>query len=129
MPTPPDLELVAAAIRSRRNQLGLTQQDLASRAGVAVGTIATLESAERWPWARNRTSIEAALGWQAGSMTEISRGGYPLPVEETGAEPPRYLDPVDQHIADTPGLAPEDAEALIAIARRLRAARTSQTGT
>jgi transcriptional regulator with XRE-family HTH domain len=128
MPTP-DLHRVADAVRNRRGDLGVTQQDLAHLAGVSVGTIANLESAGRWPWVRNRTLVEAALGWQTGSLDRIGRGGEPAPVEQADGDRPRYLDPAEQHIADTPGLSREETEALIEVARAMRAANARRTGT
>jgi transcriptional regulator with XRE-family HTH domain len=126
---PNDQERAADAVRSRRGELGLTQQQLAGRAGVDTGTISSLELAERWPWAKNRVSIERALGWEAGSLDTIARGGVPVLAGQDTGQRPRYLDPAEQHIADTPGITPEEAEALIAVARSMRAANARRTGT
>jgi len=124
-----DMDRVADHVRTRRGELGLTQQQLADKAGVDTGTISSLERAGTWPWAKNRAAIERALGWGTGSLSEIRRGGNPI--IDRAAEPAsaRYLDPAEQHIADTPGLTPQEKEALIAVMRSVREAGGRRTGT
>jgi transcriptional regulator with XRE-family HTH domain len=72
-----DLERVAEYVRARRGELGLTQQQLADRAGVDTGTVSALERGVTWPWARNRAAIARALGWPSGSLAAIGSGGEP----------------------------------------------------
>lgn len=123
-----DQERVAETVRVRRGELGLTQQQVAEAAGVDTATISSLERAERWPWARNRTRIEGALGWQPGSLEAIGRGGQPTPVERQAAQAP-YTDPAERHIAETPGLSEGEVSALIEVARAIRAQGQRKTGT
>lgn len=61
----PDLrKRLAARIRARRDELGLSQQALADRAGIGVNTIIRMEQAE---FAERRTKtwapVEEALDW------------------------------------------------------------------
>lgn len=65
----------ARAVAVRRGELGMTQQELASKAGVDVKTVGSLETRGRWPIARSRVSIERALGWSSGELTRIAERG------------------------------------------------------
>lgn len=64
----------ARAATARRGELDLTQEALAKSAGVDVKTIGNLETRGRWPIARNRARIEAALGWAPGTLDGIAEG-------------------------------------------------------
>jgi transcriptional regulator with XRE-family HTH domain len=73
---------LAAAIRATREDLGLTQEALAARAGVAEGSVQNLESGKP----RNRmpqtlAKIEPHLGWAEGSGRLILEGGQPIPAD------------------------------------------------
>jgi transcriptional regulator with XRE-family HTH domain len=66
----------AAAVQAmiaRRGHRGMTQEDLASAAGVSVRTIWNTETGGRWPIARTRALIEEALGWPSGHMEAMAR--------------------------------------------------------
>jgi transcriptional regulator with XRE-family HTH domain len=117
-----DQERVAEFLRDRRGELELTQQQLAERAGVDTGTVSNLERAERWPQPRSRANIERALGWQSGPLQAIAKGRTPVLIDQPPGGRPRYLDAAEQHIADTPGLTPDEAEALVAVMRIMRSA-------
>lgn len=72
---------LATAIRAAREARGLTQLDLAERAGVSEGSVQNLESGKP----RNRmpqtlTKIEPLLGWATGSGRLILDGGNPIPL-------------------------------------------------
>ena len=69
-----DLRRVGRAVAARRGELGLTQQDLADAAGVDLKTVYNLESGTRWPIARTRSAIAAALGWGPGVLPAIAAG-------------------------------------------------------
>lgn len=66
-------ELAARAFIMRRKDLGLTQEQVAQRAGVVVRTISNFENG-RWPNARTRALIEEAVDWEPG---EIERTATP----------------------------------------------------
>lgn len=125
-----DPELAGRCVLDRRTDLGWTQAELAKEAGVDVSTISGLERAEHMPRPATQARIEAALGWQRGSLRAALAGRPPLLAGEESAEPPRYLDPAEQYIADTPGLTREEAEVFVAMYRAIRAAgaETRRTG-
>lgn len=70
------------AIKRRRVALGMTQEDLAETAIVAVGTIRNLEKGRR---VRHLTlpKITRALGWAEDSYVLVLEGGVPI-IEEPG---------------------------------------------
>ena len=72
-----DRARVAKYVAARRGALGLTQERLAERAQVTVKTVYNLESAGRWPQARTRAAVEAALEWQPGDLMRIAEGDEP----------------------------------------------------
>jgi transcriptional regulator with XRE-family HTH domain len=76
-----DRARVARYVIARRGELGLTQQGLAGRAGVDIKTIYNLESGERWPQAKTRGALEAALSWYPGDLQRIAHGGEPVVYE------------------------------------------------
>jgi transcriptional regulator with XRE-family HTH domain len=67
-----DLQRVGRAVAARRGELGMTQHDLADAAGVDLKTVYNLESGNRWPIARTRAAIAAALGWETGEFAAIA---------------------------------------------------------
>ncbi|SEG11512.1 Helix-turn-helix [Thermomonospora echinospora] len=104
MAGPLDRERVAKYVVARRGSLGLTQEQLAERAGVTVKTVYNLESGGRWPQARTRGAIEGALRWRAGDLVRIGEGREPTPGRDTG-EPDlntvvRELQELDAYFAD-----------------------------
>jgi transcriptional regulator with XRE-family HTH domain len=64
--------VIAAAI-ARRSELGLTQKELAVKAGVAERTVQNLEAGKR-PQPLIRGKIERALGWPSGEMERVAAG-------------------------------------------------------
>lgn len=82
-----DWPRLAAAIKDRRDELGLTQKGLADETGVTSTTIRNLEGGRTF--SRLPPSVrpmEMALGWAPGSVKAILEGGTPTLV--TGEEPP-----------------------------------------
>jgi len=66
----------------------MTQQGLADTAGVDIKTIYNLESGTRWPIAKTRFAVSAALHWNGDALTAIADDQQhawptapPLPVE------------------------------------------------
>lgn len=76
---------VAAAVIAARDATNMTQDDFCVMAGISVSTLRDLEQATG---RRTRQStlarLEAALGWQAGTIAKIAQG-EPVPAtqEET----------------------------------------------
>lgn len=75
--TPPDLARLSRYVRTRRGDLGMTQEDLARAAGVDPKTIYNVESGTHKPYAKNASRIERALRWSSGALEIIASGGEP----------------------------------------------------
>jgi DNA-binding XRE family transcriptional regulator len=66
----------------------MTRQDLADAANVDLKTVYNLESGTRWPIARTRAAIAAALGWEGDALTAIAGGAVPPgTADRPGADP------------------------------------------
>ncbi len=63
----------------------MTQQELSNAAGVDLKTVYNLESGTRWPIAKTRVAVSAALRWEGDALTAIA-DGRPVPA---APEPPR----------------------------------------
>lgn len=64
----------AQAFAARRGDLGLTQEEVAAKAGVALRTVQSLESTTKptWPNPTTRARLERALGWPAGEIARLA---------------------------------------------------------
>lgn len=91
-----DIARAAAYVAARRGELRLTQIAFAKASGIDVKTVYNLESASRWPQARNRTAIESGLGWQAGDLQHVAEGGEPTPPLRRPGSPPSASAPVQR---------------------------------
>jgi transcriptional regulator with XRE-family HTH domain len=79
-----DWTRLADAIRARRTDLGLTQAQLATKAGVATLTVRNLEGGRQFTRiAPSLVLVENALGWEAGSARSVLEGGEPTLVSES----------------------------------------------
>ena len=76
----------------------MTQQELADTAGVDLKTVYNLESGTRWPIARTRAAISAALRWEGDALTGLAESAR---LRGTETPPPP---------ATPEGAAPADAE-------------------
>lgn len=63
---------VARVVLARRGELGLTQAELAGRAGVAGRTVQYLEAGKTWPQARILAAIARALDLDADELRSIA---------------------------------------------------------
>lgn len=52
-------------------ELGLSRNELAKRAGVAVGTLYMLEAGKSWPQSATRRKITDALGWRPRAVQQL----------------------------------------------------------
>ncbi len=68
------LQTIGRLIKEERLAQGLSQVQLAKQAGTAIKTVRTLESGTRRTQEINQRKLEHALGWRAGSMSEILKG-------------------------------------------------------
>ena len=79
---------LATAIRAAREARGLTQVDLAERAGISEGSVQNLESgAPRTRMPQSLAKVEPHLGWAAGSGRAILHGGEPTPASPADNNP------------------------------------------
>jgi len=61
---------LAALVRARRGELGLTQAQLAARAGIVKRTVQYLESGQKQPRAATLAMLRDALGWTAADIPQ-----------------------------------------------------------
>lgn len=97
-------QIAAAAFAARRGELGLTQQQVAERAGVAVRTVHNAESGEKWPNALTRGRLERAVRWATGELSRL-------------ASPPRRA-PSPELLERVSQLTPEERQWLLDWLRR-----------
>lgn len=83
MTTRPWVE-IGAVLRSRRVELGLTQLELAARAGVSEVTVRILETGRRQSYRpANLRAIAGAVGWPGDAFDRLAAG---LPAVDPDAE-------------------------------------------
>lgn len=76
---------VGAAVRERREELGLTQLEVATQAGVSESMVRVLETARRTSYrAGNLRSIARALSWPDDAIDRLRAG---RPADEPLAPP------------------------------------------
>ena len=102
-------ENLAAAVRARRGELGLTQADVAEDGQVSVDTVNNIENLRRTPKGglnrRSARGLEAGLQWAPGSVESVLSGGVATPVAKARRRGDRALD----EGADTPATAKPDS--------------------
>lgn len=76
--------------------MGLTQQELADAADVDLKTIYNLESGSRWPIAKTRVAVSAALGWEGDALADLADGAL---AATSGALAPTGLAVIDSAAA------------------------------
>lgn len=105
MSAEPDLQRLAGAVRTRRQQLYSSRQSAADEAGMSKDTWKRVE--DGLP-VREMTYVgmEPALRWAQGSCRRILAGGEPVTVESVPGAPDAVVSSVDpQEIADVVQLA------------------------
>lgn len=65
---------LAGVVRAHRERAGLTQQELARRAGLSLAALRDLEQGRRRPRSRSLTALAAALGLDSGQAAELTSG-------------------------------------------------------
>jgi DNA-binding XRE family transcriptional regulator len=98
-------QIAAAAFAARRDELRLTQEQVAQRAEVVAKTVYNFESG-RWPNRRTRRRLELAVDWP------------PDAIERLAGKPEPELDPKLLELASQ--LTDDEAEALIRFLRQVR---------
>ena len=79
------LEEVGRRVTKRREELHIDAAPFARGANVDPKTLASLEKGERWPHTSTRSKIEAALGWEVGSLAAMLDGGDATPMHRDEA--------------------------------------------
>lgn len=85
------MKLLREFLTRRRNELNLSQQELARISGVPAGTIASIEAGRVTRSPRPDTLRRLALGLQVGPEALLRMAGY-LPAEDGAAAPADFLD-------------------------------------
>jgi transcriptional regulator with XRE-family HTH domain len=77
------LEALGEEVRRRRDQLRLTQEEIAERGGLSVGTIRKIETGRAGQLhPRTRHGLERALKWETGSVDAVLEGRPPSASED-----------------------------------------------
>jgi transcriptional regulator with XRE-family HTH domain len=142
----PGIARAGAAFADRRQELGLSQRELAKKRLITASSLIAFEKGRSWPRERTRAMLEEVVHWPAGTLAGIRAGGQ-IPSATPAASPPQSDAPlivdavevaistVDAAVANLPAddhpKFAEYAQAVLADLRRLetvtaRAVRTSQ---
>lgn len=136
---------VGAAYAARRQELGLTQREIARKGIITASSLIAFEKGRSWPRERTRATLEEIVRWPAGTLAGIAAGGdIPGTSGAPSGEPPEEtvivdavevaMSSVNAAIANLPGddnpKYAERIQAVLADLRRLenviaRAVRTS----
>ena len=111
--TSPDWARLAAALRTRRERLGMTQEDVNARGGPSHQTLRLLENARPGVYqSRTFTTLEKVLGWSEGTIADILAGREWLDPDEVMPGTPTvsragiaFLDACHKYFATDPELA------------------------
>lgn len=111
-----DVARAGAAFAARREELGLSQRELAAMKIVSAPTLIAFEKGRTWPRDRTRAKLEQAVQWPPGTLARLSVGGDP---DTSTAKESRQDDPsalvtgavamaVGQVLATADALPPDD---------------------
>lgn len=124
-----DWARLARYARERRDELGLTQEEVAARGGPSTATLRIIENLDRDNASQSSfrpkslRQLEDGLGWERGSALTIIAGGEPAARDSHSAGAARrYSDPGLQAIWELP-LPEEERLLAIAAVQQLRKAR------
>lgn len=88
MPTTRDWPRLGRYVLERRNELGLTQEEVAAHGGPSTATIRNIETTGKDVYrAKSLRQIAEALGWTPDSSWAILNGREPRPQPSTGPDP------------------------------------------
>lgn len=121
-----DWERLARHVRERREELGLTQEEVASRGGPSTATLRLIENNAGDSYRqKSLRQLEDALGWARGSVLAILAGEEPA---LRGGQPAaqRYADPTLQAIWELPGLTEEERRIAVAFIEAIRKGRAQR---
>ena len=126
---PRDWHHLAQQVRDRREELGLTQENLAALGGPSTATLRLIENAAARSYrAKTLRQLEAALGWQEQSARRILAGLKPVLLDDIdsqdGHDPVTGIEAWVMEVADLPE--DEHNAELGALLRKVAAARAER---
>jgi transcriptional regulator with XRE-family HTH domain len=71
----PGTARAGAAFASRRQELGITQRELARKGFITASSLIAFEKGRSWPRERTRVMLEELAQWPAGTLAGIRAGG------------------------------------------------------
>jgi transcriptional regulator with XRE-family HTH domain len=84
-----DFERLGRIVKARRDQLGLSQREVADQGGPSDSTQTVIERGDVRPVSQlTLKKLDAALRWEPGSAKAILGGGDATPLERAAALPP-----------------------------------------
>lgn len=87
--SPRDWQRLARYVRERRDELGLTQEEIATRGGPSTATLRLIETGTQDSYrAKSLRQLAEALRWTPESPRAILAGREPEEVQESGRERP-----------------------------------------
>jgi transcriptional regulator with XRE-family HTH domain len=92
-----------AAFASRRQQLGITQRELARMGILTASSLIAFEKGRTWPRERTRATLEEIARWPAGTLATIKAGGTipgaPAPPSGDQSDAPLIVEAVEVAMA------------------------------
>jgi transcriptional regulator with XRE-family HTH domain len=85
--TDPGAVRAGAAFAGRRQELGITQRELARMKIITASSLIAFEKGRAWPRERTRATLEEIVRWPAGTLARVKAGGR-VPGEEPAAAQP-----------------------------------------
>jgi ribosome-binding protein aMBF1 (putative translation factor) len=70
-----DVARAGAAFAARREELGLSQRELAKMKIISGATLIAFEKGRSWPRERTRAKLEKVAQWPPGTLSKLSAGG------------------------------------------------------
>lgn len=107
------MQAAGRELRRRRNDIQLTQEDLAENSGASRRAIQDFEAGLRWPRESTLGNLEHALGWDRGYLSEYAARVDAQNTEVQG-------DVGEQQIMEMPYLLPADRELFLKVYRTRR---------
>lgn len=107
------MQAAGRELRRRRNDIQLTQEELAENSGASRRAIQDFEAGLRWPRESTLGNLEHALGWDRGYLSEYAAR---IDAQSTEAQG----DVGEQQIQEMPYLLPADRELFLKVYRTRR---------
>jgi transcriptional regulator with XRE-family HTH domain len=70
-----DVAGAGAAFAARREELGISQRELAAKKVISAPALISFEKGRRWPRERTRAKLEQVAMWPPGTLANLSAGG------------------------------------------------------